>query len=117
MKRAACFGIALVLSSAAHAAASFDDVRAKWRSSDWVLLARDGTPLQRPRVDTHARRGDWVALADVSPALREVIVASEDKCFYEHAGVDWRGGVGQSVEHAHARRIDGDDATDQSHRR
>lgn len=70
---------------------AFDDVRTQWQSSDWVLLARDGTPLQRTRVEHTARRGDWVALADVSPALREAIVVSEDKRFYDHSGVDWRG--------------------------
>src|SRR6201999_53930 len=59
--------------------------------ADWVLLARDGTPLQRTRIDTSARRGDWVPLADVSPALREAIVVSEDRRFYEHSGVDWKG--------------------------
>jgi len=91
MKRAACLVIACALSAAAHASPGFDEVRAKWRSSDWVLLARDGEPLARTRVDTSARRGDWVALSDVSPALREAIVVSEDKRFYEHAGVDWRG--------------------------
>jgi penicillin-binding protein 1C len=30
-------------------------------------------------------------LQDVSPALREAIVVSEDKRFYEHSGVDWPG--------------------------
>jgi penicillin-binding protein 1C len=70
---------------------TFDDVHSQWQSSDWVLLARDGTPLQRTRVEHTARRGDWVALTDVSPALREAIVVSEDKRFYEHSGVDWRG--------------------------
>ncbi|SAK86984.1 penicillin-binding protein 1C [Caballeronia ptereochthonis] len=91
MKRAACLVIACVLPAAAHALPSFDEVRTKWRSSDWVLLSRDGEPLARTRIDTSARRGDWVALADVSPALREAIVVSEDKRFHEHAGVDWRG--------------------------
>lgn len=76
---------------AARALPAFDDVRAQWQSSDWVLLARDGTPMQRTRVEHTARRGDWVALADVSPALREAIIVSEDKRFYEHSGVDWRG--------------------------
>ncbi|BCZ78004.1 penicillin-binding protein [Paraburkholderia terrae] len=76
---------------AAHALPTFDDVRAQWRSSDWLLLSRDGVPLQRTRIDKTERRGDWVALADVSPALREAIVVSEDKRFYEHSGVDWRG--------------------------
>ncbi|WP_051481305.1 penicillin-binding protein 1C [Paraburkholderia nodosa] len=75
----------------AFALPTFDDVRGQWKSSDWVLLARDGTPLQRTRVEHTARRGDWIALADVSPALREAIVVSEDKRFYEHSGVDWRG--------------------------
>ncbi|GAB5099776.1 penicillin-binding protein 1C [Caballeronia sp. HLA56] len=91
MKRALCFLIGCVVATAACASPSFDEVRANWSSSDWVLLSRDGEPLQRTRVDTHARRGDWVALADVSPALREAIVVSEDKRFYDHAGVDWRG--------------------------
>ncbi|MFA8326542.1 penicillin-binding protein 1C [Burkholderia ubonensis] len=78
----------------AHALPSYDDVRHGWRSSDWVLLARDGTPLQRTRVDLAERRGDWVALGDVSPAFREAIVVSEDRRFYEHSGVDWRGIAG-----------------------
>jgi len=81
-------------SLSAFALPSFDEVHARWHSSDWVLLARDGEPLQRTRIDHSERRGDWVALADVSPALRQAIVVSEDKRFYEHSGVDWRGAAG-----------------------
>ncbi len=79
---------------AAHALPSFDTVRDSWRSSDWVLLSRTGKPLQRTRVDLSERRGDWIALADISPALREAIVVSEDQRFYMHSGVDWRGIAG-----------------------
>ena len=61
-------------SLSAFALPSFDEVHARWHSSDWVLLARDGQPLQRTRIDHSERRGDWVALADVSPALRQAIV-------------------------------------------
>ncbi|MGI0505246.1 transglycosylase domain-containing protein, partial [Burkholderia sp. ZZQ-2] len=88
--------VAVVLAAplVAHALPGYDEVRRNWRSSDWVLLARDGTPLQRTRVDLTERRGDWVSLADVSPAFREAIVVSEDKRFYEHSGVDWRGIAG-----------------------
>ncbi|MET3554026.1 penicillin-binding protein 1C [Burkholderia sp. 567] len=88
--------VAVVLAAplVAHALPGYDDVRRGWRSSDWVLLAHDGTPLQRTRVDLTERRGDWVSLADVSPAFREAIVVSEDKRFYEHSGVDWRGIAG-----------------------
>ncbi|CAB3770341.1 penicillin-binding protein 1C [Paraburkholderia solisilvae] len=81
----------LTIPLAAHALPGFDDVRAQWRSSDWLLLSRDGEPMQRTRVDHTERRGDWVALADISPALREAIVVSEDKRFYAHSGIDWRG--------------------------
>lgn len=93
VRTAVCIGL-LSSSMSAFALPSFDQVHAHWRSSDWVLLARDGEPLQRTRIDNTERRGDWVALADVSPALRRAIVASEDKRFYEHSGVDWRGAAG-----------------------
>ena len=46
--------------------------------------------LHRLRTNATVRRGQWVALADVSPALRTALVLSEDKRFYEHSGVDWR---------------------------
>lgn len=88
-----CLSLCAV-SFSASALPSFDEVRAGWHSSDWTLLSRDGEPLQRTRIDQTGRRGDWVALADVSPALRQAIVVSEDKRFYEHSGVDWRGAAG-----------------------
>ncbi len=65
------------------------EVRADWRPSDTLLLSREGEVLQRVRTDATVRRGQWVALADVSPALRTALVLSEDKRFYEHSGVDW----------------------------
>ena len=54
------------------------------------MLDRNGELLQRVRTDASVRRGQWVALADISPALRTALVLSEDKRFYEHSGVDWR---------------------------
>ncbi|MDB5892857.1 MAG: penicillin-binding protein [Rhodoferax sp.] len=74
----------------AHALPSFDEVKRDFRPSDSLLLDRDGEVLQRLRTDTTARRGQWVPLAEVSPALRHAILLSEDKRFYEHSGVDWR---------------------------
>ena len=55
-----------------------------------MILDRDGELLQRVRTDARVRRGQWVALADISPALRTALMLSEDKRFYEHSGVDWR---------------------------
>ena len=91
------FGIAALLaawlaagSGAARALPSYDEVRREHRSSETLLLSREGEVLQRLRTDSAVRRGDWVALADVSPALRNALVLSEDKRFYEHSGVDWQ---------------------------
>ena len=69
---------------------SFDAVRRAYPPSDVVVLDRHGEPIQRQRVDATVRRGTWMALKDISPALRQAMVLSEDKRFYEHSGVDWR---------------------------
>ena len=69
---------------------TFDAVKADFRPSDTLILDRRGELVQRVRTDPHVRRGQWVALADVSPALRTALVLSEDQRFYEHSGVDWR---------------------------
>jgi len=74
----------------AWAVATFDEVKGGYRPSDTLVLDRNGEILQRLRTDSAVRRGQWVALPDVSPALRTALVLSEDKRFYEHSGVDWR---------------------------
>ncbi|MES2361716.1 MAG: penicillin-binding protein 1C [Pseudomonadota bacterium] len=87
-------GIALLLIAACArpvwAAATFDEVKREFRPSDTLILDRHGEVIQRLRTDATVRRGQWVALPDVSPALRTALVLSEDKRFYEHSGVDWR---------------------------
>lgn len=91
MKRAALI-LLLACAAALPAAAlpAFDEVRRSHRPSDSLLLDRDGVVIHRLRTDATVRRGDWVALADMSPALRTAIVLSEDRRFYEHSGVDWQ---------------------------
>jgi penicillin-binding protein 1C len=90
VRRLAC---ALWLALGAHAAwalPTYEQVRRDHHPSDTLLLSREGEVLHRLRTDTSVRRGAWVALADVSPALRLAIVVSEDKRFHEHSGIDWR---------------------------
>jgi penicillin-binding protein 1C len=74
----------------ASAIPAFDEVRSDFKPSDTQILSREGEVLQRLRTDATVRRGQWVPLADVSPALRTALVLSEDKRFFEHSGVDWR---------------------------
>ena len=88
--RLLAIGLTGLIAAGAMAAPGFEQVRADFRSSDTVLLDRSGQPIHRLRSDASARRGDWVALADISPALRQAVLHSEDRRFHEHSGVDWR---------------------------
>jgi penicillin-binding protein 1C len=76
--------------ASAFAMPSFAQVKAGFQPSDTLVLDRHGEVLQRLRTNTSVRKGQWVALQDVSPALRTALVLSEDKRFFEHSGVDWR---------------------------
>ncbi|RYF39650.1 MAG: penicillin-binding protein 1C, partial [Comamonadaceae bacterium] len=73
-----------------HALPSYTEVKTSHRPSDTLLLDRSGEVIHRLRTDASVRRGPWIALADMSPALRTAMVLSEDKRFYAHSGVDWR---------------------------
>ena len=88
--RAAVLPTLLCLASASATAQTFNALRDEYRPSETLILDRQGEPLQRLRTDATVRRGEWVPLARVSPALRQALVLSEDQRFYEHSGVDWR---------------------------
>ena len=92
---AVTFVVAIALPQPARAALSavpsFDDVRASFATSEARLLDRNGVVLATQRADNRVRRLDWIALADVSPAVATTLIAAEDKRFYDHAGVDWPG--------------------------
>ena len=87
-------GFAAFLHTAPFEVVSYAAVRAEWRSSDAWLLDRRGEPLSRVRIDRTRRRGDWVELSQVSPALVEAVIAAEDRRYHAHAGVDWLGLAG-----------------------
>ena len=69
---------------------TFPTVRAAWRPSEAALLDRHGETLHERRVDPARRRLAWTALEGVSPALVAAVLASEDRRFREHGGVDPR---------------------------
>jgi penicillin-binding protein 1C len=89
--RLAAFTVACFATASAWAVPSFEQVKAAYRSSDTVVLDRNGAPLQTVRSDPKLRRAEWVSIAQVSPAFRTALLLSEDKRFYEHSGVDWSG--------------------------
>ncbi|WP_422059150.1 penicillin-binding protein 1C [Sphingopyxis sp.] len=86
---------ALILVTAAHlltrppAMPAYAAVRAEWQPSEAWLYDRDGRLLDSERVNFQRRRLAWVPLRDISPAVRDTVVAAEDHRFWSHGGVDW----------------------------
>ncbi|MDX2171002.1 MAG: transglycosylase domain-containing protein, partial [Deltaproteobacteria bacterium] len=79
----------LFLSSPLHAA-DFPTTRAAYCPSDARLLDRHGEVVHERRIDRTRRRLAWTPLDAVSPALVDALLASEDRRFFAHGGVDWR---------------------------
>jgi len=84
----AAAGVLLVLAVSWLTTPGFEQVRAGTMASDRWLLDRHGEPLQVQRVDDRMRRLEWTALEQMSPALLRAIVATEDRRFHLHGGVD-----------------------------
>lgn len=102
---ACVLGLAAVAAPAAWAAVpDFASVRAAHRPSDLTLLDRHGEPVQTLRVDPTVRRLPWLPLAQVSPALRDLVVQAEDQRFWSHGGVDWSGIARGAIARAQGSR-------------
>ena len=80
--------------NSALAIPTFKEVQQNFLSSDAILTDRNGITIHQLRVNPKERKLAWVKLEDVSPALRMALVASEDKRFYQHGGVDWNAVAG-----------------------
>ena len=107
------FAVALLLllthiaATAAAGVPSFEAVRAAHRLSDVPVLARDGRVLQTVRTQMQGRQGPWLALDEISPALRTAIVLGEDRRFWQHGGVDWQALAGAAWANAWNERTRG----------
>lgn len=88
--------ILLLLSyhNSALAIPTFKEVQQNFLSSDAILTDRNGVAIHQLRINPKERKLAWVKLEDVSPALRMALIASEDKRFYQHGGVDWNAVAG-----------------------
>jgi penicillin-binding protein 1A len=64
---------------------SIGDIKKSKQESPSVVLSADGKELA---VFKRANR-DWVKLADISPKAVEALLATEDKRFYDHHGIDF----------------------------
>lgn len=87
-------GMAMAAQVQAAPLPAFEEVKAAYVPSTSLLLDRRGVLLSPPAPDAASRRPTWVALRDLSPALQSALIASEDRRFYTHGGVDWQAFVG-----------------------
>ena len=86
---------------------SFEETRDGFKSSEALILDRRGDPLQTSRVRYDERRIGWVPLRQVSRDLIGLILASEDRRFEKHGGVDWRALARASMQWAAGGRRQG----------
>ncbi len=82
---------------------SFREVRDRYVGSESLLLDRRGEVLHEMRIDPTVRALDWAALRDVSPPLVAAVLASEDRRFRSHHGVDWTAAASAAVHDAFGR--------------
>ncbi len=88
-KEALLLALCLAFASRVYALPSFQETRDSYKKSDAILLDRHGQVLHELRIDPLGRRLDWTSIKNISPALMKAVVHSEDRRFFEHAGVDW----------------------------
>jgi penicillin-binding protein 1C len=82
-------------------------VRERWRPSDAQLLDRRGEVLDSHRVDLHGRRLEWTPLVRISPAMTRAAIASEDRRFMHHHGVDFGAAAAALAHDLLGRRVRG----------
>jgi len=88
--------VLISFSTVSHALSTYDEVRRSFVKSDSLLLDRSGEVLYELRTDKARRRLDWTYLKNISPVLKEAVIAAEDRRFYDHSGVDYRS-IGAAV--------------------
>src|SRR5438105_3893620 len=83
------FGDAWILTCGFDGCPSGAEIRAFHPTEGGNILDRYRTPMGRLRL---VRRVN-VPLAEVPVHVRQAFVATEDRRFFQHRGVDWRGAV------------------------
>jgi Membrane carboxypeptidase/penicillin-binding protein PbpC len=87
--RLALVGSIVLCAPAAWALPTFAQVRDGFLPSDTLILSREGE-VAAPAHRCHGAARAVGAAGRCVAALRQALVLSEDKRFFEHSGVDWR---------------------------
>ena len=68
---------------------TYQSVRQNNQSSYIQIFDRQQQSLSSIRTDFDTRKSEWVEEKDFSEHLKQAVLRSEDKRFYQHHGVDW----------------------------
>ena len=78
---------------------SFKEVKKSFFPSDVMIIDRNGLSFERVRIDSSERSLPWVSINQISFAFKKILIKSEDRRFYEHAGVDWLALIKAGAQH------------------
>src|SRR4030043_330924 len=85
MKRFLSFLVlSLLLTEAADALPSFEEVRQSYTTSESLLVDRHGKLLHELRTDKSRRRLGWTSLKNISTAFQEAVIHTEENRFWRH---------------------------------
>jgi len=65
---------------------AISDIRKASHEAPALILSADGKPL----TEFKRANREWVTLDQISPAVIDALIATEDHRFYQHHGLDWR---------------------------
>lgn len=68
---------------------TYAEAKAAYQPSEAWLYDRDGELLDSERVQFDRRRLTWVPLQQISKPMQQAVIASEDRRFWSHGGIDW----------------------------
>ena len=69
-----------------------------------IIVDRHGIVLRSTRAADGSRHR-WIALEEMDPDLLAAFVAAEDRRFYGHRGIDWRGAARAGADNLRAGRV------------
>ncbi len=107
--------VALILAPVVYVAAlipftpSVSDIREARDDKPSVLLSSDGKVLAEFRRNNR----QWVPLAQISPHVTAALIATEDRRFYDHGGIDFRRTASAVLHTLHGDRQGGSTITQQ----
>jgi penicillin-binding protein 1C len=70
---------------------SFHKVQTSYLSSDLYLLDRKGEILHQLRQNSKVRSYQWLPSDKIPAVMTKALIKSEDRLFYSHQGVDFKG--------------------------